>query len=448
MTKVISIFNQKGGVGKTTTNVNLCTALALKGKKVLSIDIDPQGNTTSGFGFNKNKLEYTIYNVLIEDYDINKIIFKTEIENLDITPANIQLAGAEIELTNTKFREKTLREKINLIENKYDFIMVDCPPSLGLLSLNALTASNTVLIPIQCEYYSLEGVGQLIDTVKLVKKNLNPKLEIEGVILNMFDGRTNLSIQVVEEVKKYFKDKVYRTVIPRSIRLAEAPSFGQPIMLYDDKTKEVTALKDWLGEKTGVLSWKLDGLTIVMTYEGGKLVKAVTRGNGEVGEVVTNNAKVFTNIPLSIAYKGSLVLRGEAVISYSDFYKINETIPEAAGKYKNPRNLCSGSVRQLNNKITAERNVGFYAFSVVKADDVDFNNSRIEQLKWLNSQGFSIVEFKKVTQYIHTVDEIIDLLEDAGFGNIEIFDDYNEKEYSDTSMRAVFSACKFDNERT
>jgi chromosome partitioning protein len=237
MSKVISIFNQKGGVGKTTTNVNLCAALALKGKKVLSIDIDPQGNSTSGFGIEKNSLEYTIYDVLIEDYDINKIIQKTEIENLEVVPANIQLAGAEIELTNTKYREKTLREKINLLDKNYDFIFIDCPPSLGLLSLNALAASNTVLIPIQCEYYSLEGVSQLIDTVKLVKKSLNPKLDIEGVVLNMFDGRTNLSIQVVEEVKKYFKDKVYRTVIPRSVRLAEAPSYGQPIMLYDDKSK-------------------------------------------------------------------------------------------------------------------------------------------------------------------------------------------------------------------
>ncbi len=237
MTKVISIFNQKGGVGKTTTNVNLCAALALKGKRVLSIDIDPQGNSSSGFGVDKNSLEYTIYDILIEDYDINKVIQKTDIENLYLVPANIQLAGAEIELTNTKYREKTLRESINLLDDTYDFIIIDCPPSLGLLSLNALTASDTVLIPIQCEYYSLEGVGQLIDTVKLVRKNLNPKLEIEGVLLNMFDGRTNLSIQVVEEVKKYFKDKVYRTVIPRSVRLAEAPSFGQPIMLYDEKSK-------------------------------------------------------------------------------------------------------------------------------------------------------------------------------------------------------------------
>lgn len=237
MSKIISIFNQKGGVGKTTTNVNLCSGLALRGKKVLSIDIDPQGNSTSGFGIAKNELEYTIYDVLIEGYDINKIIVKTEIENLDIVPANIQLAGAEIELTKTEFREKTLKECIKTILNVYDFIIIDCPPSLGLLSLNALTASNTVLIPIQCEYYSLEGVGQLMDTIKLVKRNLNNNLEIEGVLLNMFDGRTNLSVQVVEEVKKYFKDKVYRTVIPRNIRLAEAPSFGQPIMIYDEKSK-------------------------------------------------------------------------------------------------------------------------------------------------------------------------------------------------------------------
>lgn len=237
MAKIISIFNQKGGVGKTTTNVNLCAGLAMKGKKVLSIDIDPQGNSTSGLGIEKNDLEFTIYDVLIENYDINKTICKTEIENLDIIPSNIELSGAEIELTTTKQRERTLKADIELIKNDYDFIIIDCPPSLGLLSLNALTASSSVIIPIQCEYYSLEGVSQLMDTIKLVNKTLNPDLEIEGVLLNMFDGRTNLSIQVVEEVKKYFKDKVYRTVVPRNIRLAEAPSFGQPIMLYDSKSK-------------------------------------------------------------------------------------------------------------------------------------------------------------------------------------------------------------------
>ncbi len=237
MTKIISIFNQKGGVGKTTTNVNLCAALALDGKKVLSIDIDPQANSTSGFGVNKNDVEFTIYDILINGYDINKTIVETQIENLSIVPANIQLSGAEIELATSINRERTLREEIKKMKDNYDFIIIDCPPSLGLLSLNALTASQTVIIPIQCEYYSLEGVGQLIETIRLVKKTLNPELDVEGVLLNMFDGRTNLSIQVVEEVKKYFKNKVYRTVIPRNIRLAEAPSFGQPIMLYDDKSK-------------------------------------------------------------------------------------------------------------------------------------------------------------------------------------------------------------------
>jgi chromosome partitioning protein len=235
--KVIAIANQKGGVGKTTTAVNLSSCLAYKGKKVVIIDIDPQGNTTSGLGIDKNVIEKSTYDIIINDEEIERALIKTVIENLFICPSNINLVGAEVELVSVISRETRLKTALRDIKDKYDFILIDCPPSLGLLTLNALTAADTILVPIQCEYYALEGLSQLMNTVKLVQKHLNPSLDVEGVVLTMFDARTNLSIQVVEDVKKYFKNKVYRTVIPRNVRLSEAPSFGLPIILYDPKSK-------------------------------------------------------------------------------------------------------------------------------------------------------------------------------------------------------------------
>lgn len=237
MAKVIAIANQKGGVGKTTTAVNLSSCLAYKGKKVLIIDIDPQGNTTSGLGIEKNVIEKSIYEVIINEEEIEKALIRTCIEKLYICPSNINLVGAEVELVSVISRETRLKAALHDIKDKYDFILIDCPPSLGLLTLNALTAADTILVPIQCEYYALEGLSQLMNTVKLVQKHLNPSLDVEGVVLTMFDARTNLSIQVVEDVKKYFRNKVYRTVIPRNVRLSEAPSFGLPIILYDPKSK-------------------------------------------------------------------------------------------------------------------------------------------------------------------------------------------------------------------
>lgn len=237
MAKVIAIANQKGGVGKTTTAVNLSSCLAFKGKSVVIIDIDPQGNTTSGLGIDKKTIEKSIYEVLINDEKIEKALMKTAIENLYICPSNIQLVGAEVELVSVISRETRMKVSIEDIRSKYDYILIDCPPSLGLLTLNALTASDTILVPIQCEYYALEGLSQLMNTVKLVQRHLNPALDVEGVVLTMFDARTNLSIQVVEDVKKHFRNKVYRTVIPRNVRLSEAPSFGLPIILYDPKSK-------------------------------------------------------------------------------------------------------------------------------------------------------------------------------------------------------------------
>lgn len=242
MGKAIAIFNQKGGVGKTTTNINLAACLALRNKRVLVLDIDPQGNTTSGMGIAKKGLDKTSYEVLINDkMDPREAIQNTGIRNLDIIPASVDLAGAEIELVQLEGREKRLKKALDKIRENYDYIFIDCPPSLGLLTINSLTAVDSVLIPIQCEFYALEGVSQLMSTIDLVKKSLNENLEIEGVILSMFDGRTNLSIQVVEEVKKYFGSKVYTTVIPRNVRLAEAPSYGLPITEYDPKSKGAEA---------------------------------------------------------------------------------------------------------------------------------------------------------------------------------------------------------------
>jgi len=237
LAKVIAIANQKGGVGKTTTAVNLSSCLAYKGKKVIIIDVDPQGNTTSGLGIDKKNIGKSIYDVIINEDSIEDALMKTMIDDLYICPSNIQLVGAEVELVSVISRETRMKAAIDDIRDKYDFILIDCPPSLGLLTLNALTAADTILVPIQCEYYALEGLSQLMNTVKLVQRHLNPSLDVEGVVLTMFDARTNLSIQVVEDVKKYFRNKVYRTIIPRNVRLSEAPSFGLPIILYDAKSK-------------------------------------------------------------------------------------------------------------------------------------------------------------------------------------------------------------------
>ena len=237
LAKVIAIANQKGGVGKTTTAVNLSSCLAYKGKRVLLIDIDPQGNTTSGLGIDKKNITKSIYNVLINSENIADVLIDTPLENLKLCPSNIHLAGAEIELVPVISRETRIKEALEHIKDSFDYILMDCPPSLGLLTINSLTASDTILVPIQCEFYALEGLSQLMNTVKLVQKHLNSGLDVEGVVLTMFDARTNLSIQVVEEVKKYFKNKVYRTVIPRNVRLSEAPGYGLPIILYDPKSK-------------------------------------------------------------------------------------------------------------------------------------------------------------------------------------------------------------------
>jgi chromosome partitioning protein len=236
MARIIAIANQKGGVGKTTTAINLSACLAEKNRKVLTIDIDPQGNTSSGLGIDKNKLKNTIYQLMIGECELEDCRISTPIEHLDILPSNVNLAGAEIELIGVEGREYILKKHVEKIRDEYDFIIIDCPPSLNTLTVNAMTTADTVLVPIQCEFYALEGLTQLIHTINLVKQRLNPQLEMEGVVFTMFDARTNLSLQVVENVKSNLKQNIYKTIIPRNVRLAEAPSHGLPINLYDPRS--------------------------------------------------------------------------------------------------------------------------------------------------------------------------------------------------------------------
>ncbi len=244
MSNIIAITNQKGGVGKTTTSINLSAAIAETGKKVLVIDMDPQGNTTSGFGVNKNELENTVYELILEECSLQEAIIKNVAENVSLLPSNVNLAGAEVDLLDRDDKSFILKKEMDYIADEYDYVIIDCPPSLNMLTINAMTTANRVIVPIQCEYYALEGVSQLIHTINLVRERLNPDLNIDGVVFTMYDGRTNLSQQVVENVKENLNHHIYNTLIPRNIRLAEAPSYGQPITVYDSKSAGAEAYRE------------------------------------------------------------------------------------------------------------------------------------------------------------------------------------------------------------
>lgn len=256
MGRIIAVANQKGGVGKTTTATNLSACLAEKGKKVLAVDIDPQGNMTSGLGVDKNEVENTVYEMILDECTIQECIQENVLENLSLIPSNVNLAGAEIELIGVENKEFILKESIDQVKDAYDFIIIDCPPSLNTLTVNAMTTADTVLVPIQCEFFALEGLSQLIHTINLVRERLNPSLDIEGVVFTMYDARTNLSLQVVENVKENLNQTIYKSIIPRNVRLAEAPSHGKPITLYDSKSAGAEAYRELANE---VIENAMDG---------------------------------------------------------------------------------------------------------------------------------------------------------------------------------------------